>query len=96
MTLSVSMAKDEELGSCLTNATYALKKRSGCKFCKTMPQDAEKRGTFMFSAQAPALKHFEGDVFDVSQDGAPCVRYAKPMFMGVNCGSYLKTYIIKP
>ncbi len=86
MTLSVSMAKNEELEGCLVNATYTLKKRSGFVSSATYADRMlKKRDFYAFGAGSCFENTFEGDVFDVSQDGShPVYRYAKPMFMGVN------------
>ena len=86
VSLSVCMAKNDELESVLENAGYVVLKRSGFINSCTYADSFQKKNDFYcFAAGACFEKRFEGDVFDVSQGGAhPVWRYAKPLFMGVD------------
>lgn len=86
ITLSVSMAKDEELEIVLNQAQYMLLKRSGyIQSAAYAETQLKKKDFFMFEAGSCFLQLFEGDVFDVSHEGRhPVYRYAKPMFIGVS------------
>lgn len=86
ISLSVCMAKNDELEAILENAGYVMLKRSGFINSYTYADNYQKKIDFYcFAAGACFEKKFEGDVFDVSQGGAhPVWRYAKPMLMGVD------------
>ena len=86
ISLSVCMAKNDELESVLKNAGYVMLKRSGFINSYTYADNFRKKSNFYcFAAGACFEKRFEGDIFDVSQGGAhPVWRYAKPLLMGVN------------
>lgn len=86
ISLSVCMAKNEELEDVLKNAGYVIIKRSGfINSCTYAESFRKKRDLYCFAAGACFEKRFEGDVFDVSQGGAhPVWRYAKPLLMGVD------------
>ncbi|MBR0528836.1 MAG: type III-A CRISPR-associated RAMP protein Csm4 [Ruminococcus sp.] len=86
VSLSVCMAKNEELETALKNAGYVIIKRSGfINSCTYAGSFRKKSDFYCFAAGACFEKKFEGDVFDVSQGGAhPVWRYAKPLFMGVD------------
>lgn len=86
VSLSVCMAKNDELESVLENAGYVMLKRSGFISSETYAETFQKKSDFYcFAAGSCFEKRFEGDVFDVSQGGAhPVWRYAKPLFMGVD------------
>lgn len=86
VSLSVCMAKNEELEDILKNAGYVMLKRSGFINSSTYADSFQKKSDFYcFAAGACFEKRFEGDVFDVSRGGAhPVWRYAKPLFMGVD------------
>ena len=88
ITLSVSMAKDEELEKVLEQAQYMLLKRSGyVQSAQYAETQLKKRDFFSFSPGSCFTQLFEGDVFDVSCMGKhPVYRYAKPMFIGVSEG----------
>lgn len=85
ITLSTCMAKDDELEKALEGARYLLKKRSGYvssfSYADTL---LKKRDFYSFAAGSVFKNRFEGDIFDVSQDGNhPVWRYAKPLFLAV-------------
>lgn len=86
ISLSVCMAKNDELEDALKNAGYVMLKRSGFINSYTYSDTFQKKSDFYcFAAGACFEKRFEGDVFDVSQGGShPVWRYAKPLFMGVD------------
>ncbi len=86
VSLSVSMAKDDELEKALENAGYVMLKRSGFINSYTYSDGFQKKRNFYcFAAGSCFENRFEGDVFDVSQGGEhPVWRYAKPLFMGVD------------
>ncbi|MDR1834745.1 MAG: type III-A CRISPR-associated RAMP protein Csm4 [Fusobacteriaceae bacterium] len=84
--LSTAMAKEEELLQALGNAQYQLIKRGGFVFSETYSEQPLKKNDF-YSFQSGSVfeRPFEGDIFDVSDNGThPVYRYAKPMFLGVN------------
>jgi len=85
MTLSVSMAQQNELEKSLQNARYLLTKRSGFIFSETYAQTMRKKKDFYcFKSGSCFTNAFQGDVFDVSGNGNHKVyRYAIPLFMEV-------------
>ena len=86
ITLSVSMAKEEELEKALCGAKYMLQKRSGFIQSETYAANqVKKKDFFAFESGSCFSGLFEGDVFDVSYKGKHSVyRYGKPMFIGVD------------
>lgn len=85
ITLSVSMAKKEEVEKALCGARYMLLKRSGFIQSDTYAKkQVKKKDFFAFGSGSCFTGLFEGDVFDVSYHGKHAVyRYGKPMFIGV-------------
>ncbi|MCD8090353.1 MAG: type III-A CRISPR-associated RAMP protein Csm4 [Clostridiales bacterium] len=85
MSLSVSMAADNELEDVLTGASYKIIKRSGFVQSDTYSErQLKKRDLYVFAQGAVFTKRFQGDIFDVSQEGAhPVYRYEKPMLIGI-------------
>ena len=86
ITLSVCMAKNEELENVLKNAGYVILKRSGFISSYTYADTFRKKNElYCFAAGSCFERRFEGDVFDLSEGGShPVWRYAKPLLMGVN------------
>ena len=85
MTLSLSMARKEELPLALENARYLITKRSGFVYSSDYSDSPrKKKDLYAFVAGSCFENKFKGDIFDVSLGGRHAVyRYAKPMFMGV-------------
>lgn len=85
MTLTTSMASEEELEKTLANAQYKLVRKSGFVASETYAQTLNrKRDFFMFQAGATFMNRFDGVVEDVSFGGNhPVYRYGKPIFLGV-------------
>ncbi|MCD8180964.1 MAG: type III-A CRISPR-associated RAMP protein Csm4 [Firmicutes bacterium] len=87
MSLSVSMAKTDELESLLEKqeTAYTLIKRGGfVQSASYSDKPLKKRDLYMFAPGAVFGSAFDGDVFDVAKDGAHAVyRYAKPMLMSI-------------
>lgn len=86
MTLSVSMAKENELENALDDASYSLIKRSGFVASNTYNKEnsnlLKKNDFYSFKGGSCFKNRFDGDVFDVSDNGGHSVyRYAKPMFI---------------
>lgn len=86
ITLSVSMAKEEELENALCGAKYMLLKRSGFVQSETYEKkQIKKKDFFAFEPGSCFSSLFEGDIFDVAyKEGHSVYRYGKPMFIGVN------------
>lgn len=86
VSLSSSMACEEELEKVLVGAQYKLLKRSGFISSHTYAQTARKKKDFYVFQSGSCFQHtFEGDIFDVSANGKhPVYRYAKPMFLEVS------------
>lgn len=85
ITLSVSMAKDEQLEKALENSGYMLIKRSGFISSQTYAEtQRKKREMYCFAAGSCFENRFDGYIADLSDGGEhPVYRYAVPMFMGV-------------
>lgn len=85
MLLSGAMATNEELEGIVPESRYLLIKRSGFISSKTYSTTEEKKRDFyLFKAGSCFVKQFEGDLFDVGNNGQhPVFRYAKPMFLEV-------------
>ncbi len=87
VSLSVSMAREEELEYALDGASYSLIKRSGFVASDTYTDTSEfvkKKDFYSFKSGSMFLRKFSGNVFDVSDNGNhPVYRYAKPVFLGV-------------
>lgn len=82
ITLSISLPKQAELETVIKDAKYKLIKRGGfiqsTNYAKTMQK---RRTLFMFQSGSHFSEKFEGDVYDVSENGThPVYRYGKPMF----------------
>ncbi|MDR3259704.1 MAG: type III-A CRISPR-associated RAMP protein Csm4 [Fusobacteriaceae bacterium] len=84
--LSTAMAKKEELDNVLTNAQYQLIKRSGFVLSDTYSKSPlKKKDFYSFKSGSIFESYFEGDIFDVSNNGGhPVYRYAKSLFLGVD------------
>lgn len=83
--LSTSMAKESEIKQSCENARYTIKKRSGFiqsdKYAKEL---VKKSDFYSFDVGAVFKNTFEGDVFNVGNDGThPVYRYAKPLWLEV-------------
>ncbi len=85
MSLSVSMAKENELENILKEAKYELIKRSGFISSENYSDTNMKKSDFYsFKGGSCFKSKFEGDVFDVSYGGNHRVyRYAKPLMFGI-------------
>ena len=85
MSLSVCMARNEELEKTVSGATYSLIKRSGfISSPNYADRPLKKRTIYCFTAGSCFNCRFEGDVFDLGGNGShPVYRYAKPMLMEV-------------
>lgn len=86
MSLSVCLAKENELEKTLDGASYDLVKRSGYVWSDTYSQKPlRKNDMYCFKSGSVFKNTFSGDVFDVSNNGNhPVYRYAKPMFFGLD------------
>ena len=85
MSLSVSMAMDDELDSAVQGAYYEMIKRSGFVASPTYADNPQKKtDLYCFRSGSCFKNRFHGGVFDVSAGGNhPVYRYAKPMFMSI-------------
>lgn len=85
MTLSISMAEDDELESVLNGANYSLIRRSGFISSLTYANRLiKKKDVYLFKAGSVFCYTFEKKLLDVSGDGAHKVyRYANPIFLEV-------------
>ncbi|MDR1101868.1 MAG: type III-A CRISPR-associated RAMP protein Csm4 [Clostridiales bacterium] len=85
VTLSTCMAKTDELENALVGAKYLLKKRGGyVASFNYADRFLKKRDFYSFASGSVFQNKFEGDIFDVSQNGNhPVWRYAKPLFLAV-------------
>ncbi len=85
MSLSVSLPTNEELEKALQQASYLLTKRSGFVMSETYAKEqSRKRDLYVFQAGSCFLNKFQGDVYDVGDNGShPVYRYAKPLFLEV-------------
>ncbi len=85
ISLSISLPSDEELDSCMKDASYSLEKRSGFVESTSYSDSfMKKRDLFMISAGSVFSKKYNGDIYDVSSGGKhPVYKYGKPIFMGV-------------
>lgn len=85
MTLSVSMAAEDELKEAVASAQYSVIRRSGfvasAEYADTL---VRKKDFYMFRAGATFGKTFGGVLQDVSSGGNhPVYRYGKPLFLEV-------------
>ena len=82
MTLSSCLPKEDELEKSLENANYSLIKSSGFVYSETYNETLlRKKDLFIFKAGSIFLNEFDGDVYDVSNNGNhPVYKYAKPLF----------------
>lgn len=85
MLLSVALPKKEELESALENAFYIVQKRSGFVASREYAEEfCKKKDLYVLGVGSTFETAFEGDIYDVSRDGAhPVYRYAMAFFMGV-------------
>lgn len=85
MSLSVSMAKNEELEKGVDRSSYAVVKKSGfISSYDYLDTRVKRKNFYCFESGSCFENKFEGDVFDLKGKGSHSVyRYAKPMFMGV-------------
>ncbi len=85
ITLSISLPVDSELENSISGSNYLLVKRSGFVSSeKYSKKPLKKKDFYAFSAGSYFTNKFDGDVYDVSQNGShPVYRYAKPLFLGV-------------
>ncbi len=85
MSVSICMAKDNELDSVIENSYYTIKKRSGfIKSYDYADSFVKKNDFYCFGAGSCFSQRFDGDVFDVGGNGThPVYRYAKPLLLGV-------------
>lgn len=85
--LSVCMAAAGEIEDALRGSSYGLMKRSGFVASDTYNNGADpvkKKDFYSFKSGSVFRRRFNGDVFDVSDNGShPVYRYAKPMLLGV-------------
>ena len=83
--LSVGLPRDGELENALEGASYQLIRRSGFISSDTYAEELRKKKDLYVFAAGSCFEHrFEGDIYDVSDNGShPVYRYAKPLFMGV-------------
>lgn len=85
MSLSISMAADDELEAALEGAFYVLQKRGGFIDSPVYTgKPLKKKDFYCFKSGSCFCHVFKGDVFDVSEFGPHSVyRYGKPLFMEV-------------
>ena len=85
MTLSVSLAQEDEMEEVLQGASYLLEKRSGFVYSETFAaEQRKKKDLYVFSSASCFNRRFRGDIYDVAEGGNHKVyRYAKPLFMGM-------------
>lgn len=82
-TLSISLAKEDELQQALEGASYLLKKRSGfVQSEKYSASQSRKKNLYMFTTGSCFQRKYEGDIFNVTSGGShPVYRYGKPFFI---------------
>ena len=85
MSLSTSLPKEHEMEESLAGASYKVIKRSGFVFSNQYAQENRKKRDLYVMDAGSCFKHmFDGDIYDVSNDGAhPVFRYAIPFWMAV-------------
>lgn len=85
MLLSSALPKENELEAAMEKACYLVQKRSGFVYSPNYAEEeTKKRDLYTFQAGSCFMIPFEGDVYDVNEDGNhPVYRYAKGMFLGV-------------
>lgn len=81
--LSTCLPTQSELEQALVGASYSLLKRSGFVSSATYaPELVRKKDLYTFAAGSVFLNAFEGDIYDVSDQGThPVYRYAKSLFI---------------
>ncbi len=86
ITLSVSLPADNELDEVIPGGSFMLIRRGGFVQSQTYSDTPlKKKDIYAFSAGSCFKKSFNGDIYDVSLEGAhPVYRYIKPLFLGVN------------
>ena len=82
MTLSSCLPKEDELEKILEEASYSLAKSSGFIYSENYSETLlRKKDLFIFKAGSIFLSEFDGDIYDVSNNGNhPVYKYAKPLF----------------
>ena len=85
MLLSSALPKEDELEKSLDGASYLLQKRSGFVYSDIYAEEQRKKQElFVFQVGSCFTNCFDGDIYDVGNNGVHSVyRYAKPIFMGV-------------
>lgn len=86
ISLSISMAKEDELDNALEGASFELIKRSGFVSSSTYSKQPLKKNDFYsFKGGSCFENRFAGDIFDVADKGEKhsVYRYAIPMLMGI-------------
>ena len=85
ITLSISMAKNDEITDIVNDSVYSLIKRSGFIYSFTYGEEFRKKKDFYaFKSGSCFSKSFSGGVFNVSGYGKHKVyRYCKPLFLEV-------------
>lgn len=85
MLLASALPKEDELEKTLEGASYLLQKRSGFVYSDIYAKEQRKKqDLFVFQAGSCFVNCFDGDIYDVGNNGGHSVyRYAKPIFMGV-------------
>ncbi len=85
MLISSALPKTDEMEAAIKNATYLVHKRSGFVYSEKYSDDQmKKRDLYTFQAGSCFTQQFEGDIYDVSENGNHAVyRYAMGMFLGV-------------
>ena len=85
MALSICLPREEEMEFSLEGSRFQVKKRSGFVASENYSDVfRKKRDLYMFEAGACFTHKFQGDVFDVSDQGShPVYRYGKPIFLAI-------------
>lgn len=83
--VSGALPAKAELEKALKGASYSLRKKSGFVYSDNYaPEERKKKDMYIFEAGSCFENSFEGDIYDVSEDGQhPVYRYAKAMFLEV-------------
>lgn len=85
MLISSALPKTDEMDDAIRNASYLMQKRSGFVYSeKYAEEQMKKRDLYTLQAGSCFTQQFEGDIYDVSENGTHAVyRYAKGLFLGV-------------
>lgn len=83
--LTTSLPREDEMDKIVnTDSYYSLIRRGGFINSSSHVSAGNKKKTQYFLASGSITPRFEGDVYDVSLQGAhPAWRYGKPLFIGV-------------